>query len=156
MVFGLSEIIASIILITVEIFHIPLLATLIVTSLICLVSGTIGYKMEESNLKSRLFPYFLSQIAMLAVWDFGGVICVLDLVFKSRNHGDYVLAITIIVCCAVYIGIFIYLWSTFLVTNKLLQIHKKTQAIKLIPNRVINETRPPSLNKRSERAMREF
>ena len=116
------ELIISLILIGLTQFHLPILITLEITCTISLISGTIGWKINEKTEKKKILIYFVIQIMLLAVWDFGGVICVIYVIFGIDHDSLAVLITVCIISGLVYIGVFLYFWYTFKIVNKLLLI----------------------------------
>ncbi|OMJ82521.1 hypothetical protein SteCoe_16741 [Stentor coeruleus] len=113
--------------------YLPLAITLAVTSIITLISGITGYKINAQTSKSYILKHFIIEILLLAAWDFGGVICIVFIISELKNSETLEKAIIIALCCLVYIGIFVFFWGTFMVVNRLVT-HLNKRRLSFNPN----------------------
>lgn len=98
----------------------PLISTLTAISLITLVSGITGRKLNQETKKSLIRTFFVLQIILLCAWDFGGVVCVISIVldYQYESKGNFVAIV--LASCFVYISAFVYFWKSFIVVNRLM------------------------------------
>lgn len=115
----------SSILFTIFLSYLPLAITLAVTSIITLISGITGYKIDTQTSKTHILRHFIIEILLLAAWDFGGVVCIVTIIITLKSSKTLEKALIIVLCCLVYIGIFMFFWRTFMVVNKLVTLLNK-------------------------------
>jgi glucan phosphoethanolaminetransferase (alkaline phosphatase superfamily) len=115
----------SSILFTIFLSYLPLAITLAVTSIITLISGITGYKIDTQTSKTQILRHFIIEILLLAAWDFGGVVCIVTIITALKSSKTLKKALIIVLCCLVYIGIFVFFWRTFMVVNKLVTLLNK-------------------------------